>query len=146
MNKSTIFKMAHQLAKSVHQTGDCYHVTFSVALKIIINGAKKMTATKVTVSDSFPAYNERRYGKPWGAVITFDGTKAKYDFVGTYMSKAGDAGDVVIECMAGDIVAFGRKDNRSNNTYNEWYIVGSNGELQSVDKKAAYEYYKSKGV
>jgi hypothetical protein len=36
MNKSQIFKKAHELAKSVHVAGDCYRVTFGAALKIVI--------------------------------------------------------------------------------------------------------------
>jgi hypothetical protein len=40
MNKSQIFKAAHQLAKSVHVAGDCYRVTFGAALKIVIAESK----------------------------------------------------------------------------------------------------------
>jgi hypothetical protein len=40
MNKSTTFKKAHQLAKSVHVAGDCYRVTFGAALKIVIAESK----------------------------------------------------------------------------------------------------------
>ena len=40
MNKSTTFKKAHELAKSVHVAGDCYRVTFGAALKIVIAESK----------------------------------------------------------------------------------------------------------
>ena len=40
MNKSTTFKKAHELAKSVHVAGDCYRVTFGAALKIVISESK----------------------------------------------------------------------------------------------------------
>ena len=40
MNKSQIFKKAHELAKSVHVVGDCYRVTFGAALKIVIAESK----------------------------------------------------------------------------------------------------------
>lgn len=40
MNKSQIFKKAHELAKSVHVAGDCYRVTFGAALKIVIAESK----------------------------------------------------------------------------------------------------------
>ena len=40
MNKSQIFKKAHELAKSVHAVGDCYRVTFGAALKIVIAESK----------------------------------------------------------------------------------------------------------
>lgn len=33
MNKSTTFKKAHELAKSVHVVGECYRVTFGAASK-----------------------------------------------------------------------------------------------------------------
>ena len=40
MNKSQIFKKAHELTKSVHVAGDCYRVTFGAALKIVIAESK----------------------------------------------------------------------------------------------------------
>ena len=40
MNKSTTFKKAHELAKSVHVVGECYRVTFGAALKIVIAESK----------------------------------------------------------------------------------------------------------
>ena len=36
MNKSTLFKTAHKLAKSVIQAGDNYRVTFGLAIKAIL--------------------------------------------------------------------------------------------------------------
>lgn len=41
MNKSQIFKAAHQLTKATIQAGDCYRVNFSAALKIIISQFKE---------------------------------------------------------------------------------------------------------
>ena len=44
MNKSTLFKAAHKLAKSVIQVGDNYRVTFGLAIKAILSQAKKSFA------------------------------------------------------------------------------------------------------
>ena len=44
MNKSTLFKAAHKLAKSVIQKGDSYRVTFGLAIKAILSQAKKSFA------------------------------------------------------------------------------------------------------
>ncbi len=64
MNKSTTFKKAHKLAKSVHVAGDCYRVTFSAALKIVIAESK---APKASVQVVFNAWkkggNHRLYVK-----------------------------------------------------------------------------------
>ena len=46
MNKSTTFKKAHELAKSVHVAGDCYRVTFGAALKIVIAESKAPKSAK----------------------------------------------------------------------------------------------------
>ena len=46
MNKSQIFKKAHELAKSVHVAGDCYRVTFGAALKIVIAESKAPKSAK----------------------------------------------------------------------------------------------------
>ena len=64
MNKSQIFTQAHKLAKSVHVSGDCYRVTFSAALKIVIAESK---APKASVQVVFNAWkkggNHRLYVK-----------------------------------------------------------------------------------
>ncbi len=64
MNKSQIFKKAHELAKSVHVAGDCYRVTFGAALKIVIAESK---APKASVQVVFNAWkkggNHRLYVK-----------------------------------------------------------------------------------
>lgn len=46
MNKSTTFKKAHELAKSVHVVGECYRVTFGAALKIVIAESKAPKSAK----------------------------------------------------------------------------------------------------
>ena len=52
MNKSQIFKAAHKLAKSVHVAGDCYRVTFSAALKIVIAESKATVLNVETFMDA----------------------------------------------------------------------------------------------
>jgi hypothetical protein len=43
-----------------------------------------------------------------------------------------------MDVEAGDVIAIGQKDNRGNNTDQEFYIVGGSGELESIDKVTAY--------
>lgn len=85
-------------------------------------------------------YNSRRYGKPWGARVTFDDrAKAQYDFIGSYVGDDG-GGIVVISCNDGDIVAVGQRDNRGGRTENSWYVV-ENGEAREVSKEEAYKLF-----
>ena len=90
------------------------------------------------VSASFDgAYNDRRYGRPWGAKISFVGPKPAYDFCGRW-----DGGEVVLDANPGDIVAFGQKDHRNpRNTENNLYIVKDDGTLESVTEGEARNHY-----
>jgi len=64
MNKSQIFKAAHQLAKSVHVAGDCYRVTFGAALKIVIAESKApKSVVKVSMNVWKKGGNHRLYAK-----------------------------------------------------------------------------------
>lgn len=64
MNKSKIFTQAHKLAKSVHITGECYRVTFSAALKIVIAESK----VQKTLSDIFLDAGAKAWSTPDGKV------------------------------------------------------------------------------
>ena len=66
MNKSQIFKAAHKLAKSVHVAGDCYRVTFSAALKIVIAESK---APKSVVKVEFNAWKKGGHHRLYAKVL-----------------------------------------------------------------------------
>lgn len=53
-------------------------------------------------------YNYRRYGRPWGARVTFDGGKPVYEWTGHYDGEA-----LVLDAEPGDVIAFGQKDHRN---------------------------------
>jgi hypothetical protein len=90
------------------------------------------------------SYNERRYGKPWIAVVTFDSkSKANFEF-GTWVGEHGYKGLLEIDAQAGDVIATGQKDNRNpKNSAPDYFILNDNGELDSVGKLTAYEHYKN---
>jgi hypothetical protein len=95
---------------------------------------------KITLDTS--SYNERRFGKPWIAIVTFDkdvkGTFTWGDWVGDHHN--GSDGTLVIDADEGDIIAIGQKDFRKPaNSALEWYQV-RNGELVRLTNKA--EAYK----
>lgn len=57
-------------------------------------------------------YNQRRYGKPWIAKLTFPRPgKPEYTF-GDWFGTAGGEGELSIEVEPGDVIATGQKDNR----------------------------------
>lgn len=88
------------------------------------------------IKRSFGSYNERRYGKPWGAKITFpDSIKPKYDFDGYW-----DGSHVLINADIGDVVAFGQRDHRGNGTKKSLFIVEPDGELTQVSEANAREH------
>lgn len=58
------------------------------------------------------AYNDKRYGAPWCAKVTFPtGPKPVYTF-GESSGKWGKAGVMVLACKPGEIIAWGQKDHR----------------------------------
>jgi len=92
----------------------------------------------------YSGYNHRRYGKPWGAIVKFEGTKMVYDFsAGTFLGDSSKGGKVYIECQPGDIIATGQRDFRGGNTENTLYVVDEDGSLKRVDKVAALEHWES---
>lgn len=75
------------------------------------------------IQHEWHSYNHRRYGKPWAAQITFEGTKPIYAFTGLYSN-----GVLAFDAEPGEIIAMGQKDLRGGkNTSNDWYVVGEQG-------------------
>ncbi len=92
-------------------------------------------------------YNERRYGKPWIALVTF-GSSSKADFnFGSWVGDAGYEGILELDVNLGDIVARGQKDNRKPaNSTPVFYIIDSETKsddlVEPVSKKDAYLHTK----
>jgi hypothetical protein len=101
-----------------------------------------MMNKNITVSWDVSEYNGRRYGRPWGARIKFNGVKAEYDFSHTAYHGDTSGGRVIIQCNSGDIVAFGQKDNyKKLRIRNSWYIVNSDGSTTEIDRAGAYDHW-----
>ena len=92
------------------------------------------------ISIDTEVYNEKRYGKPWIAIVTFESaSKTNFDF-GEWAGQEGYSGMLELECENGEIVAKGQKDNRKpKNSALEFYIL-NNGELESISKVDAYRH------
>jgi len=92
-------------------------------------------------------YNERRYGKPWIAKVTFD-DNGKADFVfGKWIGQTGCSGILELDVAIGDIVARGQKDSRKPaNSAPVFYLIDSNtisdDLVNPVSKKDAYLHFK----
>lgn len=82
------------------------------------------------------SYNERRYGAPWIAAVTWDGSKADYDFsAGESTGKWGSAGIRRIACKPGDFIARGQKDLRSGR--------GSDNEIGQMQADGRMKWFGS---
>lgn len=95
------------------------------------------TTTKIEINTG--SYNDRRYGKPWIAKVTFDDNgKAAFEW-GTWVGRPGYSGTLVIHAAEGEIVAKGQKDNRnSRGTECDYYQV-QGGQLVAMSKAEAYK-------
>jgi hypothetical protein len=102
------------------------------------------------ISVRFGNYNPRRYSRPWGATVTFSGSKPVYDFgVANYLTDSSDtsAGELIITCQPGDVVAVGQKDTRQpKNTENTWYLVADDGNYNEITRADAYRHWLAKNT
>lgn len=90
------------------------------------------------------SYNDRRYGKPWIAKVTFETSQGAFRW-GDWVGQPGDSGLLLLDAEPGDVVARGQKDFRKpKNSAPEWYVVTDGGTLQSVSKAEAYKMWRSK--
>jgi hypothetical protein len=88
---------------------------------------------KIEINTS--AYNERRFGKPWIALVDFADPKGDFRF-GQWVGDAGSDGLLIIEAEPGDIVATGQKDNRNlRNSAPEYFQVTDDGQLTPLGGK-----------
>lgn len=84
------------------------------------------------------SYNNRRYGKPWIAKVSFEDSKGEFHW-GNWIGSPGEEGILVVEVEAGDIIARGQKDFRgaSYKSAPDWYAVTTDGELERLPSRAA---------
>lgn len=90
------------------------------------------------------AYNEKRYGKPWIARVTFESAKGDFHF-GEWVGQEGREGVLVIEAEPGDVIATGQKDFRKpQHSAPTFYILQDDGSLGPwVEKKEAYQHWQA---
>ena len=96
------------------------------------------------IKKEIDCYNERRYGRPWAAIVTFAGIKTHYNFTGNYIhnDSVGSSGEVQIMAKKDDIIAFGQKDNRGNNNKKDFFVVKNDkGDLESISQLDAQEKF-----
>jgi len=97
----------------------------------------------ITIS-TFGAYNERRYGRPWAAVVVaWPGGRPELDFhAGSYLGDT-TGGRLEITAGPGDVIRWGRKDGRGNGTINEWGIVAADGTITSCTPTEAKDHWRA---
>jgi len=91
---------------------------------------------KTRISIETAAYNDRRYGRPWIALVDFTETKGNFTF-GDFVGSHGSAGLLEIEAHPGEIIARGQKDNRQpRNSAPTFHHVEEGGTLSASMSKA----------
>ena len=98
----------------------------------------------MTIEIPYNCYNARRYGTPWGALVTYVNGKAQYNFEAGCYHGTDRGGIVVINCAEGDIIASGQKDHRRpDHSENTMYIV-RDGAARKVDRAEAYHHWQAR--
>lgn len=100
---------------------------------------------KITVKTS--SYNQRRYSKPWIAVVDFSrnpkGDFSFGDWVGDHNN--GSEGLLIIEASEGEIIARGQKDFRQpKNSAPDYYQVRDGQPVYLKSKVEAYQLSMAK--
>jgi hypothetical protein len=91
------------------------------------------------VTREFGSYNSRRYGRPWIAkLVAWEVGKQPVLSWGSNV----DAHNVEIEAEAGDIVRWGQRDNRGNNTEARCTLILH---LEAMAKELAEDIARVKG-
>jgi hypothetical protein len=86
------------------------------------------------------SYNERRYGKPYIALVDFSKNPKGACQWGDWVGQVGCEGLLVIDANPGDVVMHGQKDNRGNDSECRYAIVTEGGSLTHVTKPEAYKH------
>lgn len=111
------------------QFGGSVRSYISEAMKLAWKQAKQGQKMEHTIIIKTDVYNEKRWSKPWGALISVqENGKVDYKFNGQFVGEAGFAGQVIMKAQTGQIIAFGQKDNRNGNSINTWYKIVGNQE------------------
>ena len=119
----------------------------SSTLELIIATAKEVLASRTgpkRVTVAFPSYNEKRYGSPWIARVAAWPVGSRPDLVfGNYLGdhRNGGAGEAEILAKPGDIVRWGQKDNRGNNTEAYWGVVNDDATITRLTEAEARKAY-----
>ena len=92
------------------------------------------------------SYNERRYGKPYIAVVDLTNKDANPKW-GNWIGSPGEEGILSIEAEPGDVVMTGQKDFRKpRNSAPEYQILQPDGTLgECLTKAEAYKHQRTKG-
>lgn len=99
-------------------------------------------AETVEILIETPAYNERRYGLPWIALVDFS-KSPKGDFAfGAWIGQPGESGTLRIEATAGAIVATGQRDYMGKSSC-DYYMVEKSGALRNLSKSEAYAAWRA---
>ena len=99
------------------------------------------------VTKQFPehTYNERRFSKPWIAVVETWPVGGRPTLRwGSWLGKEGQVGELEIDANVGDVVKFGQKDYRKRSgTVSKFGVVHSNGTIMEVPEKEAREFFEA---
>jgi hypothetical protein len=90
-----------------------------------------------------PSYNERRYGKPWIAVVV-----GKEYAWGEFEGRPGEAGRLIIQAEPGQLVAEGQKDIRKGRGgVDQYYLAMPDGTLwhENMNTEADAKSWARKG-
>ncbi len=108
----------------------------SDAIKNILDSKKTVGVAQLEYS----GYNGRRYSRPWIARIAAwpSGKPPVLEFGAYYGDDEGGIAEV--KAKEGDIIRFGQRDNRGNNTQNCWGVF-RDGKVVVIDAKEARKLF-----
>jgi hypothetical protein len=90
----------------------------------------------IEISIETSSYNERRYGRPWIAVVSLDASRKEVFNFGTWLGSQGCAGLLMVKAQPMDVIAKGQHDYRKvRNSAARYGYVDNNGEIEWCSSK-----------
>lgn len=122
-------------------TDEQYHAEKAEFLSEIVASSSDPEDNQAIITIDYPAYNTKRYGRPWMYKVKDWGVGQTPDVEWGGYTGDRDGGILEILASSGDIVRHGQRDYRGKGTRTYWAIVQPDFSLEYVSAAVARKFF-----